>query len=610
MLLKLILVLSFSVSAAQGLTEQEASENPRWLRLFQYEKSIFGNWRSDITSPNYFFSKDGAANPLAELRAAIRAFETGGEGFGIQEFPAACAFPARKIVLEDLLGRKFPNPECPDLKTWVERIGADHLRLVFVGAYAGNPASILGHTFIRFANSGSDLLNYSVGFMAIPDPGDSRWTYMVKGITGGYDGFYEIEPHYMKVGLYNNSEARDLWEVRLNLTPDEVRLLVLHFWELTFNAKSPYYFVDENCSYRLIKFIEALRPELSITKNLPLVVLPAETVRAAIASGVAEPRAQYRPSVKRRFAFKLSLLDEHTKARTLTARHSVRETGAIDDPTAIDALLDYWLYENFRRQTKLTNDQAAIMEATYQRAAALKTPSKFSGKTPDQVRRQFNLEPPFLAHPPRWLQGHAGISREGAIGGLKYRTGVHPFWSKDPGYADISAIEYLGAEIEWLKDEKTKWSLTLIDVLSLNDFSSWDKRVSWTFAMDLQSHCRLCPTLRPQAHISGGAGLSKQFGQTLIYLLAHVDGAAWSKAGAQGLLAPGFLAGAKINSGPSSVTAGIAKHWWRERAADSARLRWSVEFSQNEVPFIELRAEGVRDQSDQIFASAGWTSFF
>jgi hypothetical protein len=608
--LKLVAALTLSASFAGAMTEKEASEDPRWLRLLQYEKSWSGSWTSDITAEPFFFAANGRRDPYAELVAAVKAYENPSAKFGVQEFPAACAFPARKRVLENLLARKFPSPDCPDLKTWADRIGADHLRLVFVGAYAGNPASILGHTFIRFANSGSDLLNYSVGFMAITDPADSRWTYMVKGITGGYDGFYEIEPHYMKVGLYNNSEARDLWEVKLNLTAEEVQLLVLHFWELTFNSKTPYFFIDENCSYRLIKFLEALRPDIDIADQLPAVVLPAETVRAAIASGLAEPVVHYRPSVKRRMEYKLSLLDEPTRAQALAARKSGKEINNLQDPTAVDALLDFWLYENFRRKTKLSPQQAAIMDATYQKVAALATPSKYSGVTPIQVREKFKLEPPFLAHPPRWFEGHLGTGENGATGGFKYRSGVHPFWSKDPGYADITAIEYLGAQIEWRKGEDTRWSATLIDVFSLTDFTAWDQRASWKFSIDLQSYCRICSTRQPQAHLTGGAGIAKQLGPLRIYILANIDGAAWLEDGTQGMLAPGLLAGGKLSLKNSSVTAAFTKHWWKNRDDYSAALRWSVDFSQSEFPFVELRGDGLRGEFDSLFAQAGWVSFF
>lgn len=186
-----------------------------------------------MDSERFFFSPAGMTDPHKELIAANEAYKNTFKKYGTLQLPAACTFPARKQILEQLLNTTYPSPTCPELTDWLARVNADRVSMVFVGAYAGNAASILGHTFFRFSNSvreesgraGMDLLSYSVGYTAHADPDDGRISYMYKGLTGAYPGFYDIEPYYMKVGLYNNSESRDLWVTPLKLTKKEVEQL-------------------------------------------------------------------------------------------------------------------------------------------------------------------------------------------------------------------------------------------------------------------------------------------------------------------------------------------------------------------------------------------------
>src|SRR5262249_4130747 len=136
-----ILLLLASLSARADLI-RDASYSPSWLKIYQYQKRTSG-YRSRITSERFFLSAKGRFDPEEEMRGAVQAYETQ-KIVGTQSQPVACVFPARKLVLEKLLNRTFPNSNCPDLTDWVDRVAADEVHLVFVGAYAGNPASILG----------------------------------------------------------------------------------------------------------------------------------------------------------------------------------------------------------------------------------------------------------------------------------------------------------------------------------------------------------------------------------------------------------------------------------------------------------------------------------
>ena len=91
---------------------------PSWLKIYQY-KNRRGRFKSSITSERFFFdAAKGRRDPEEEMRAAIQAYESN-KIVGTQKQAAACVFPARKRVLEKLLERKFPSPDCADLRDWV-----------------------------------------------------------------------------------------------------------------------------------------------------------------------------------------------------------------------------------------------------------------------------------------------------------------------------------------------------------------------------------------------------------------------------------------------------------------------------------------------------------
>lgn len=600
------------------------AQDPRWLRLYQYEKRFGRGFVSDVTNQEFFFSERGRRDPVEELNAALRAYSTPTDAYGSLKLPAACAFPARKKVLESLMGESFPETDCRDLKHWVERIDAGGASLVFVGAYSGNPASILGHTFLRLSSraressgrTGADLLSHSIGYMARTDPDDNRFEYMLKGLTGGYPGYFSIEPHYVKVGLYNNSEARDLWELPLDLSTSELELLVLHLWELSMNAEIPYWFLDENCSYRLIKLVESVRADLDVSKDFPAIVLPAETVRSVIGSKVSRPEMRFRSSVLRRMAYKTSRFSPEAKRWFQEARSSKVATEQIEDPKILDALLDHWLYTNYKAETRLDERSAEIMEATLRRAARLRDAAPLQPNDED-LRRAGNLKPPFSGHRPRWIEIQGGAGLQGSRAQIEYRSGVHPFWSPDSGYEDISSIEYLGANVEWNERGKTNWTFLLAKALAVDVPDQQLAALAWSFEAEMTNACRICDTDTATGRISGGAGLATKIRRAELYLLAHGTSSVWHEGDWQGSLMPGLLAGARVRIRDFSFVTEGSSHFGIlgfEKAV-SARFTWQPKSSlssgeANTAFLIESRWTEASQVRAERAIGVGWALFF
>jgi hypothetical protein len=269
------------------------AEAPYWHVLLHYERGVFG-LRSLIDDPAFFAAPDGKWEPQAEIEATIRALCAPAEA---GKPHAADLFPARLEWLAEQLGldrEELPVPRCVEVERVLERIRPEGVSCIFPSAYMNSPASLFGHTLLCVRSQfDSKLLDHAINYAA-----DSNETngllFAFKGIFGLYPGRYAAVPYYAKVQQYNDIDQRDIWEYRLNLTPPEVRRLMLHLWEVR-SALSQYFFFDENCSYNLLYLLDAARPGLDLHGDARGWVIPLDTVRLMRDAGLIE-ESTYRPS--------------------------------------------------------------------------------------------------------------------------------------------------------------------------------------------------------------------------------------------------------------------------------------------------------------------------
>lgn len=576
-------LFSFLLSAPSWADSflQEPQVFPQWLKVYQFHKG-----KSRIESQRFFFSEQGMQDPQAELKAAILAFQDTKKLYGTLNLPAACAFPARKELLEKQFQLSFPKVACPDFEEWIKRIDANHMTIDFAGAYSGNPASILGHTFFRYYSDqknrdGSELLSYAVGFLAVAPPGESRALYMIKGLTGQYPGFFQIEPFYMKVGIYNNSESRDIWEQKLNLTREEVSFSLKLLWEYSFNAQIPYYFIDENCSYRLLSFLEAVRPNVELVTDLSPVVLPADTVRLLLEKGFADPDPQFRSSILRRLNYRVGKFSENQNEQFKNAKKDLRLVKSMDDPQVLDALIDYWTYTNYRVQTNLKKNESEIMEATFLRRSQVKA----AGIAIDDqaLKTEGDLIPTYLGHKSSWVSLGVGYleyddDQAKTYGKVSYRMGAHALSDDPRGYEGIAAIEYLGFDIGSEKD----WMLLLIDAKSLESLLSAEKK--WSWLADIRVEQKPFEQ-EPHLILKGGAGAAFQREKVTAY---------WMPVGKTDLsrkyseLRGGFELGVVINDGNLIGAVTVEHTWGMSGRFRLARMQAEYLLRKDESIFMEF----------------------
>jgi len=265
-----------------------------------YSPKPIGNGVVSLVDDVHFFLSDqGKVSPQAELEATLEQFFI---ALADDNKAIACKFPARLTWLARALDIKkavLPEYQCTYLHNWLDKLGADGLTLVFPVSVLNSPASMFGHTFLRFDRNNEkrpNLLAWTVNYAA-HTKGAEGLSFALKGLLGGYPGRFSLAPYHVRVKAYSDIENRDMWEYELNYSQAEINALLLHLWELL-PVYFDYYFIDENCSYQLLALLNVARPELELTQPFYLDATPAETVRAITNTPGLLKNIHYRPSLR------------------------------------------------------------------------------------------------------------------------------------------------------------------------------------------------------------------------------------------------------------------------------------------------------------------------
>lgn len=486
-----------------------------WHKLLHYKpKLLLPGVRSLNDDPAFFNAPDGKRNPQAELDATLGSF------FGpldetdkIQ--PAQCRFIARYHWLKhelDFNSARLPPAPCRRFSDWRASLKPEGVTLVFPAAYLNNPASMYGHTLLRIDGKDQDertrLLAYAVNYAAKTDE-TSGLIFAVKGLLGSYPGGFSSAPYYLKVREYSDLENRDIWEYRLDFTPEEIERLLMHLWELG-PTYFDYYFLDENCSYHLLALLEAARPELSLTDRFRWWAIPSDTVAVVTEQPGLLKEAVYRPAAGTVLRHHLDLLPP--PQRGLVRRLADREM-QLDDPALAE----------LPPQT-----QAAILEAAYEYAVYRRITDNNESEQIKMHLRQLLLArsqvaaaspaPPVPRPAVRPDQGHgsarlmfgAGRDDGKTVQELRLRPAYHDLLDAEPGFNRGAQIEFFALVLrhEQGSDGVRLQDFRPIDIFSLagrDDFFrplSWKINVGWT-------RVRLADGRRPLvARLNGGSGLA------------------------------------------------------------------------------------------------------
>ncbi|MBD0064640.1 DUF4105 domain-containing protein [Acinetobacter baumannii] len=456
--------------------QKKLDQDITWQRLMYANK----NQKSEVTYAGYFLSENGKNNLKEELKADISAlFIPTQDNQSIR-----CKFPARSQWLIQQLGiqeNELPQVKCSEFENWIGQIKPYKATLIYATDFMGNPSSMFGHTLLRLDPKDQQQLNlvsYAVNYAATV-AGNDNWSYAWKGLTGQYPGEYSLMPYYRKVKEYGDFESRDLWEYELNLSPEETRFLVSHIWEMQ-HVSFPYYFVSDNCAYRLLGLVDLVKPESHLQEKFNYASIPMETIKAMQQQGLTKAPV-YRPALKTQL---LAQAHQHGASLAKVAHQLAMKPIKESSETL---------------KSFSPSDQAKILEMAYDdlylQFIGRKVEESFAQPQLRQLlalRSQIDLdkqrqEPKRPSTEP--TQGHNARNvslKLGEVQGDKFieighRQAYHDLIDPQGGYRAGTQLLFLNGNAQWRDDHLKLEHLDLLEVNSYNPIQPFKTPLTWGF---------------------------------------------------------------------------------------------------------------------------------
>ncbi|WP_291356089.1 MULTISPECIES: DUF4105 domain-containing protein [unclassified Acinetobacter] len=469
---------------APYLTRAEAKQldqSRTWQRLMYAN----AQGQSEVAYSGFFLTEQGRSNLKKELQQNIKALFLASE----PNQSVRCRFPARSRWLMqqlELSEQQLPAVSCPEFEQWISEVKPYKATLVYATDYMGNPSSMFGHTLLRLDPKDQQQLNlisYAVNYAATVNSNDN-WSFAWKGLTGQYPGEYSLMPYYRKVKEYGDLESRDLWEYELNLTPDETQFLVQHLWEMQ-KVSFPYYFINDNCAYRLLGLFDLVRPELDLQKQFHSAAIPIETLKVVEQQGLVKHKI-YRPALETQL---LAQVRQHGKTLAKTAHQF-----AYADIAVMPSMLDAYP----------ADDQAKILEMAYDHLyldfLRHKIDRSFAQPRFRQLlglRSQLNIDKqrqpperpktdPTQSHNARHVSIQAGEVQGKTFVELGHRQAYHDLVDPQGGFRTGTQLLFLQGSVQYREDRLKLENFDLFSVNSYNPITPFNTPLSWGFNLGWQ----------------------------------------------------------------------------------------------------------------------------
>lgn len=450
----------------------QLSKDPEWIRLGHYARNIFGQMHSSIRGDKFFLSPDGNRNPADEL---LMTWQKMFAGSAQEQSETQCAYLARRDFLIRKLGISSDKIKpCEFSDEWMARLGPTQISVIFASSYLNSAASSFGHTFLKLQDpknqGGKELLDYGVNFAARTDD-KSGALYALYGLFGFFPGQFGMLPYHQMIKEYTDLEGRDLWEYQLNFSEQETRRLVFHLLELE-KAYFDYYFLDDNCSYQLLKLLEVARPGLNLASADEGFVIPLETIKDLTKVPDLVAKVSYRPSLVSQWQQRQARLNSSQKneLEKIYHTHDLNEAMSPEALSTAQLLVDLKMIE-----AKDQNQRQDLQKFRYEisrRRAGLGGADEFVATTPKYAPEQ-GLDSGMIA------LGYYDLSGVGG-GFLKFRPAFHDFFSADTGVSKRSHLEILGMDLRSRFQESAYLKkITLLKIISSEAVSEYFKNSSW-----------------------------------------------------------------------------------------------------------------------------------
>lgn len=472
-------------------------EDPNWIRLVHYETIGKARFQSGVTADRFFFSPSGKVDPRAELQATIRSFfVTDGIPEGLLH--PLCSYPARYQFLKKHLHFEFydvSKVSCERYRNWKNSLNTNSVSIVFASYYLQSPASFFGHTLLKLnqdtnVTSQTEILDYGVNYAAdakVYNP----FGYAYLGLTGGYQGKFYLFPYFLKVNEYNDLENRDLWEYEIQLNELERDTLISHLWELS-RAEFDYYFLNKNCSYLLLEWLEVAKPELALKSKSGLIVSPLDTIKLYLGETGLILGKKYRPSLYSEIKAKLLEMNPEEKemfwrladfSKVNSSPDVLQgfQTDRIRSDLVLDTTLDTYRYQKNRGTNFSESAKRKYIHLLNQR-------SQLPGEILSYKPRFEAVDPPETSHPMGRVSLGGGHSNLGSFVEWKYRLAYHDLLNSSKGTPSNGELVFLDGTIRNYEGKRPEFtSLSAVRILSLQPYNPISKQFSYLLDLGWQT---------------------------------------------------------------------------------------------------------------------------
>lgn len=454
----------------------------RWKRILFYRNHLLGE-ESDVDGGFFLLSPQGKTDPRAEMYATLRGLFSPTNIYAQIDTPQSAEmhpqvkFPLRLKYLQRQLqipDSAFPKINRNRFEKWIHALNPEHFSVVFASAYLGNPASAMGHTFLRIHSKHNvksrEILDYGINYAGNTPPNENTVVYSLKGIIGLYPGLFGLLPYYVSLQKYIHIENRDLWYYHLHLSPEQQWDILAHLWELG-SSWEHYYFFTENCSYFLAHLIEiALPDEQALMDDLPYMLVPIETIKSMqklpnfIDSMTWRPatltrvRDRYNqlPSVQKELVQTLLWKDTLAWIPAFEKAHLSKNTEAF----LYDLALDYALVQKRKKKDSVS----------FKRHESLLQYRVKNSAKPKDVEYHIDTTQyaPHRIHPPYRFQWGGGLHQYKPFGMLGFRVAYQDLNQFNQGLNPNDVLEFMDIRLRYWDPSHIR--LHALRVLQLKNF--------------------------------------------------------------------------------------------------------------------------------------------
>lgn len=472
----------FYVQKAQDI---KLEKNRTWQRL------LYANHQSqsEVTYPAFFYAEDGQKDLKKELEVNIQAlFDVSIDNQSIRcKFPARSAFLIQQL---NILNSELPVVHCSELDDWFNQIKPYKATLIYATDFMGNPSSMFGHTLLRLDPKNQKQLNlvsYAVNYAATVNA-EQNWSYAWKGLTGQYPGEYSLMPYYRKVKEYGDLESRDLWEYALNLSEQETQFLVKHIWELK-HVEFPYYFIQDNCAYRLLGLIDLVRPQANLQQQFKYSSIPIETLKAIDKEQLIGD-VVYRPALETQL---LAQSNQHGQAlakaaHALTLIEAPQYTSALNSFAESDrAKILEMAYDDLYLQFAGRKIDPKIAEPRLRQLLITRSQIKIEKQRLEVKAPKIN---PIQSHDAGQFSVTTGSVQDQSFIELGHRQAYHDLIDSQGGYRIGTQLKFLQGGIQYRDGALKLEHLDLLAVNSYNPRTAFKTPLSWGFNLGWQQEAQ------------------------------------------------------------------------------------------------------------------------